>query len=124
MKNNVLIAIIIGVVIIISAGIIAYGMMNASPKEVKIIENKSIANNSSIGNNSSVAHNDSIKVESVNQGESSSSDNVHKSGLSDSEIDANIERDLAVRKANGVKSEYNMEEARSFYENVPKEGMI
>ena len=118
MKNNVLIAIIIGVVIIASAGIIAYGMMNASPKEVKVIENKSIANNSSI------AHNDSIKVESVNHEESYSSDNVHKSGLSDSEIDANIERDLAVRKANGVKSEYNMEEARSFYENVPKEGMI
>lgn len=67
MKNNVLIAIIIGVVMIASAGIIAYGMMNASPKEVKIIENKSIANNSS------VAHDDSIKVESVNQEESSSS---------------------------------------------------
>lgn len=118
MKNNVLIAIIIGVVIIAAAGIIAYGMMNASPKEVKIIENKSIANNSS------VAHNDSIKVESVNKEEGSSSDNVHKSGLSDSEIDANIQRDLAVREANGVKGDYDMEGARNFYENVPKEGMI
>jgi hypothetical protein len=93
-------------------------MMNASPKEVKIIENKSIANNSSVANN------DSINVESVNKGESSSSDNVHKSGLSDSEIDANIERDLAAREANGVKGEYDMDRARSFYENVPKEGMI
>ena len=117
MKNNVLIAIIIGVVIIAAAGIIAYGMMNASPKEVKIIENKSIANNSS------VAYNDSVKVESVNKEESSSSYNVHKSGLSDAEIDANIQRDLAVREANGVKGEYNMEEARAFYENGNPEGM-
>ena len=49
---------------------------------------------------------------------------TYPSGLTDEEIEANIQRDLAIRAQNGVKGGYDYQEARSFYQNVPKEGMI
>lgn len=49
---------------------------------------------------------------------------TYPSGLTDEEIEANIQRDLDIRAKNGVKGGYDYQEARSFYQNVPKEGMI
>lgn len=75
--------------------------------------------------NSSASQELTIKEKKVVESEGTSSEpKTYKSGLTDAEIEANIQRDLDIRAQNGVKGEYNYEEARSFYENVPKEGMI
>ncbi len=48
---------------------------------------------------------------------------THPSGLTDEQIEANIQRDVNVRASNGVHDGYNYDEARKFYANVPPEGM-
>ena len=68
------------------------------------------------------------KVEQVeytsSSGDSSSSQSqTYASGLTDEEIEAHIQRDLDIRAQNGVKSKYDYQEARNFYENVPPTGM-
>ena len=65
-----------------------------------------------------------VEAEPIVSSDSYSQSNSHPSGLSDSEIDAYIQRDLEERAKNGVEGEYDFEEARQFYENVPPEGMI
>ena len=62
-------------------------------------------------------------VESESSSSSSSQSKTHASGLTDSEIDAYIQRDLDERAKNGVKGDYDYQGARSFYENVPPTGM-
>ena len=115
MDNKIIYVIIIAVAIVAAAGILAYGMMNTNHEKVITVNNTTGNNNSSSVNATPVNHED---VSPSNQVA-----NKYKSGLSDSEIDAYIERDLAVREANGVKTPYDMDQARSFYENVPPSGM-
>ena len=119
MDNKLIYVIIIAVAIVVAAGILAYGMMNSNHEKV-------IKVNNTTGNNSSSTSTSSVNATPVNHEEVSSSkqvSNKYKSGLSDSEIEAYIERDLAVREANGVNTPYDMDQARSFYENVPPTGM-
>ena len=78
------------------------------------------------GNNTYLPSSTSQKLtikEKVVESVGSSEPKTYKSGLTDDEIEANIQRDLNIRAKNGVKGEYDYKEARSFYENVPKEGM-
>lgn len=55
---------------------------------------------------------------------SSASQSTYASGLTDDEIEAYIQRDLDVRAQNGVEGDYDYEDARYFYENVPPTGMV
>ena len=48
---------------------------------------------------------------------------TYASGLTDEEIDAYIQRDLDERAKNGVEGDYDYQQARQFYENVPPSGM-
>ena len=65
------------------------------------------------------------KISSAEQVSSSSTATQSKyaSGLSDSEIEAYIQRDLDERAKNGVQGKYDYQQAREFYENVPPTGM-
>lgn len=54
---------------------------------------------------------------------SSTPQSQYASGLTDDEIEAYIQRDLDERAKNGVEGEYDYEQARDFYENVPPTGM-
>ena len=120
MNNKNLIIICITAIII--AAIVAGAAYMIMDKQISK-EQKNITQNNTtkIANNTTVEKisNDNKDVKSDSQ----SNNNKHASGLSDDEIEANIERDVAIRTANGVKTPYDYEEARSFYENVPKEGM-
>ena len=75
------------------------------------------------GNNTYSASNTSQQLtikEKVVESVGSSDPKTYASGLTDEEIEARIQNDLEIRKQNGVTSKYDYEEARSFYENVPR----
>lgn len=59
----------------------------------------------------------------VSSSSGSSEPKTYASGLTDSEVEAYIQRDLDERAKNGVTSDYDYEGARQFYENVPPTGM-
>lgn len=63
-------------------------------------------------------------VEAEPSSSSSSQSKTYASGLTDSEIESYIQRDLDERAKNGVKGDYDYQGAREFYENVPPSGMI
>lgn len=63
-------------------------------------------------------------VSSTEDTSSYSEPKTYASGLTDDEIEAYIQRDLDVRAKNGVTSDYDYEDARYFYENVPPTGMV
>lgn len=70
-----------------------------------------------------VKQKETIEAESSTTSESSSPQ-TYKSGLTDEEVEAYIQRDLDERAKNGVDTPYDYEGAREFYENVPPEGMV